>query len=236
MEKLIICLWRPEAVDGDEFRDQLLALASAQWLSNAAVRGLRLTVVDSNVATAEGRRIVAAEAPPDAVLSVWVDAVNEHGQLLQSLAPLSAAQSCYLVTESDQLVDAARPEPMACRTPGFCQVVLMQRPDHLPVAHWLDLWQGQHTAVAIETQATFAYRQNVIVRPLSENASPLSALVEESFPEAAMTSDYAFYGVENDAALAVKMNALLASCSRFLDFERIEVIPMSEYLLKPVTH
>jgi hypothetical protein len=236
LEKLIICLWRPKAVDGDDFRDQLLALTSAQWLSNGAVRGLRLTVVDSNVAAAYGRRIAAAESSPDAVLSVWVDAVNEHVKLLQSLVPLSAAQSCYLVTESDQLADAARPAPVAGRTPGFCQVVFMQRPDHLSVAQWLDLWQGQHTAVAIETQATFAYRQNVIVRPLSKNAPPLSALVEESFPEAAMTSDYAFYGVEDDAALGVKMNTLLASCSRFLDFERIEVIPMSEYLLTAVAH
>jgi hypothetical protein len=235
LEKLIICLWRPETVDGDEFRDQLLAL-SAQWLSSGAVRGLRLTVVDSDVATAEGRRIAATESAPDAVLSVWVDAVNEHASLQQNLASLSAAQSCYLVTESDQLADAERPAPVAGRTPGFCQVVFMQRPDHLSVAQWLDLWQGQHTAVAIETQATFAYRQNVIVRPLSKNAAPLSALVEESFPKAAMTSDYAFYGVEDDAALGVKMNTLLASCSRFLDFERIEVIPMSEYLLKPVAH
>jgi hypothetical protein len=236
LEKLIICLWRPKAVDGDDFRDQLLELANSQWLSSVAVRGLRLTVVDSNVATAEGRRIATADAPPDAVLSVWVDAVAEHAMLLQSLVPLSAAQSCYLVTESDQLADAARPAPIAGRTPGFCQVVLMQRPDHLSVVQWLDLWQGQHTAVAIETQATFAYRQNVIVRPLSKNAAAVSALVEENFPEAAMTSDYAFYGVEDDAGLGAKMNTLLASCSRFIDFDRIEVIPMSEYLLKSVTH
>ncbi|MEH6609422.1 MAG: hypothetical protein V7696_08630 [Halioglobus sp.] len=236
MEKLVISLWRPADVDGDTFRDQLLALAEEQWLMLTPIHGLRLTVVDSEVAAAEGRRIVAAEPPPDAVLSVWVDAVNGHVKLLQSLVPLSTAQSCYLVTESDQLADAARPAPVAGRTPGFCQVVFMQRPDHLSVAQWLDLWQGQHTAVAIETQATFAYRQNVIVRPLSKNTPPLSALVEESFPEAAMTSDYAFYGVEDDAALGVKMNTLLESCSRFLDFERIEVIPMSEYLLKTVTH
>jgi hypothetical protein len=235
LEKLVISLWSVEGVGGDEFRDQLLALARDQWLPISAVRGLRLTVVDSDVTAAEGRRITLAESPPDAVFSVWLDAVNEHTQLLQSVAELSLRQSCYLVTESDQLASAIRPAPVSGRTPGFCQVVFMQRPDHLSVTQWLDLWQDQHTAVAIETQATFAYRQNVIVRPLSENAPPLSAVVEESFPEAAMTSDYAFYGVEDDAAMAVKMNTLLASCSRFLDFERIEVIPMSEYLLNPVS-
>ena len=234
MEKLVISLWRPADVDGDTFRDQLLALAEEQWLMLTPIHGLRLTVVDSEVAAAEGRRIVAAEPPPDAILSVWLDAMTEHIGLQQSLTAVSSRHSCYLVTESDQLANAVRPDPVAGRTPGFCQVVFMRRPDHLSVEQWLDLWQGQHTAVAIETQATFAYRQNVIVRPLSENAPPISAMVEESFPEAAMTSDYAFYGVEDDAAMAVKMNALLASCSRFIDFDRIEVIPMSEYLLKPL--
>jgi hypothetical protein len=51
-----------------------------------------------------------------------------------------------------------------------------------------------------------------------------------------MTSDHAFYGVqpEDDEGLQVNLSTLLSSCARFIDFDKIDVIPMSEYVIKPL--
>ena len=81
-------------------------------------------------------------------------------------------------------------------------------------------------------ESTFGYRQNLIVRPLTETAEPHSAMIEENFPVEAMTSDHAFYAAQDDATLQANMQAMLESCARFIDFDRIDVIPMSEYLLE----
>jgi hypothetical protein len=89
--------------------------------------------------------------------------------------------------------------------------------------------------VAIDTQSTFGYRQNVLERPLSADAAPLDAMIEENFPPEAMSSDHAFYGVQagDDEGLQANLSAMLASCARFIDFDKIDVIPMSEYVIKP---
>ena len=99
-------------------------------------------------------------------------------------------------------------------------------------ADWLAVWLGSHTGIAIETQSTFAYRQNVVTRVLTEGAPEIHAVVEESFPDAAMTSPHAFYDVESDEELKARVGTMIESCARFIDFERINVMPMSDYLLK----
>ncbi len=59
--------------------------------------------------------------------------------------------------------------------------------------------------------------------------------MEENFPPEAMTSDHAFYATGGDEALLqARLKAMMDSCVRFIDFESIDVLPMSEYLLKPL--
>ena len=71
------------------------------------------------------------------------------------------------------------------------------------------------------------------VRVLGDNAVPCDAIVEEHFPPEAMASDHAFYATGGDQALLqTHMQAMMDSVARFIDFEHIDVIPMSEYLIK----
>lgn len=65
------------------------------------------------------------------------------------------------------------------RTEGFAQIAFLQRPQRLTPQEWLDIWHNHHTRVASETQATFAYVQNVVVRALSAQAPAVDAIVEE---------------------------------------------------------
>ena len=230
MEKLVMPVWRPEGTTGDEFRDTLLALAAEQLCELPAVRALRLAVADSAVSPADNKRMASFGELPDGVVSAWVDTVTHAESLQHLLERVVSKSAAYLVTESEQLVNSESVDGRG-RFPGFCQVVFLQRPDRLSQQAWLDIWQGSHTGIAIATQSTFGYRQNVIVRALAAGSAPYSAMIEENFPDQAMTSDHAFYGAPDDETLQANLTAMMESCARFIDFERIDVIPMSEYLL-----
>jgi hypothetical protein len=179
---------------------------------------------------------MAAMKPlPDGLLSVWLDAATaERATIEAALDKVVSRFHCYLVTEAEPIRNSLHPAAPGERVHGMCHVVFLQRPPRLTEDEWLAIWQGSHTRVAIDTQSTFGYRQNVIVRGLSYAAPPLHAMIEENFPEQAMASHYAFYNVEegDDEGMAKNAGAMMESVSRFIDFDRIDVIPMSEYLFK----
>jgi hypothetical protein len=236
MEKLLYPLWKASQLSGDAFRDQLLQELTPQLSALETVHGVRLCVADSAVAAAAGRRIESHAPAPDAVLSLWVDyagaAVN-----WERLIDACVDRKCgYLVVEAEPLVNQRRhPSKPGDRVYGMCHVVFMSPPATMDTEQWLALWKDSHTQIAIDTQSTFGYRQNLVVRRLSEMVVPCYAIVEENFPPEAMTSDHAFYDTGGDEALLKKnLTAMIESCSRFIDFEQIDVLPMSEYLIKPL--
>ena len=215
MQKMIFPVWKHTSQSCDDFRDLLIELLPAKMAQCSCVKNLRITVVDAAVAGAEPKRIGSRQPLPDAVISIYVDdsdsKSNNNVKLFElALQACTSRYSGYCVREFEPLKNVTHVSAYGHRTYGFCQVVFLQRPERLTQMQWLELWQGQHTQVAIDTQATFAYRQNVIERIVS--------------------GDQAFYGVSNQAQLEKNMTAMMQSCARFIDFDRIEVIPMSEYV------
>lgn len=230
MEKIMCALWCDQ--QGDSLREHLLQDLLGPLRALPYVHAVRLTVVDSAVDAAAGKRMASRDLPA-AVVSVWLDEVRRYPELLPTLAAVATRHDAYLVTESEPLVNTRHPAAPGERGFGFCQVVFLRRPAQQSVDDWLAIWQGSHTQIAIDTQDTFGYRQNVVVRALNPDAHPVHAIVEENFPPEAMTSDHAFYAAPDDETLAANMKAMMESCARFIDFEHIDVIPMSEYLSLP---
>ena len=232
MEKLIYLVWKRTGLEGDDFRDQLLGGLAPALLGRDNVRALRIAVVDRAVEEAAGKRMETCQPLPDGMVSIWLDNGGARTLIEESIATRVERFTGYLVTEAEPIVNTLHPAQPRERVYGFCQVVFLQRPPRLSEREWLAIWLGSHTQVAIDTQATFAYRQNVVVRSLCDAAPVFDAVVEESFPPEAMTSDLAFYGVSDDDALQANVGAMMEGCARFIDFDRIDVVPMSEYVLK----
>ena len=236
MEKLLYPLWKRDGESADDFRDGLLRDLAPQLSSLAGLRGLRLCVADSAVAPAEGRRMLNTASAPDAVLSLWVDDAGAAGSWESLIDARVSRRNGYQVVESEPLVNqAVHPSAPGERVHGMCHVVFFRKPAAVGRAEWLAVWQGSHTRVAIDTQSTFGYRQNVVVRELDAGSPHFDAIVEENFPPGAMDSDHAFYDTGGDEALLQqRMGEMMESCVRFIDFDSIDVIPMSEYLVKPL--
>lgn len=243
MEKLIYLIWKPPAQSSDAYRDNFIAQLAPQ-LIRAGASKLRLGIVDSDVEAAQKKRLLSAAlaTAPDAMVSFWLNSASSRLSAETILSVASQAISGYLVTESEPLANTLHTVEARQRTPGMNQVVLLRRPARLTYKEWLDTWLNQHTPIAIATQSTFGYRQNVIVRSLTEPTNKdeiaawaIDAIVEENFPPTAMTSAHAFYkaidaqGVDDDALLRKNQKEMFASVQRFIDLDQLDCLPMSEY-------
>jgi hypothetical protein len=155
----------------------------------------------------------------EAAVFLWVD--TAEGSRVASALPDpggSLRWHGYLVTEAEPLRNTSVPAGPDGRVPGFAQVVTLIRPEGLSWGEWRRLWQGAHTPVAIGTQSTFRYVQNVVFRALTAGAPPYAAIGEECFPAGAATDLHVFFdAVGDEARLARHMAAMSESCDRFMD-------------------
>ena len=231
MEKIIYLLWRDPATNANDFctavREKL-----APALRAAGARSLRLNLGDADVAKASGIRQLCMKPLPDALAQVWVDSAIAHlrAGVDAAIKAHSARHAAYLVTESVPMPNRDHPAAPGARTYGFAQVALLRKPARLSQAEWLDVWHNSHTQIAIDTQSTFEYVQNVIVRPLTADAPAIDAIVEECFPPEAMTDYKAFFDAPGDEAKFRKnLQTMITSVARFIDPGTIDVIPTSQH-------
>lgn len=113
----------------------------------------------------------------------------------------------------------------------LANVAVLRRPEELSPEDWLHRWLVDHTPVAIATQATFGYVQNVVLRPVTADAPRVDAFVEELFPSAAISDMHAFYGSGGDQAeLDDRLTRLMASVARIGADRDLDLVPSSRYV------
>ena len=228
MEKVIITLRRATA---DDAWCTALRTDVAHDLLASGVPGLAINVRDEPV-RASLMTLTTMAPPVVGFVSLWTQ--QSYGAqvdaVLDRLAQVCDEVAAYLVTES---VPLPAPETdLGERTAGLANVALLRRPAALDAETWFARWHVDHTPVAIETQSTFGYTQNAVVRALTRGAPELAAIVEELFPIEATQSLHAFFGAADDAELSDRMNRMMASTSAFGANENVDTVPTSRYVLR----
>jgi hypothetical protein len=226
VEKVILVL---RAEVGDEQWCAELRGPVAEELLDLDLPGLTVNVKDEPVRDSL-MTLSTLDPPVNAIVSIW--AQQSYGPAVTAaiarLAAISADVFGYLVTESVPLLPPVT-KP-GSRTTGLANIALLRRPPDLDEATWRHRWQIDHTAVAIETQATFGYIQNAVVRSLTPDAPVLAAIVEELFPDAAVSDLKAFFGADDDDELGRRLTRMVASTSAFGANENIDTVPTSRYV------
>jgi hypothetical protein len=234
VEKIIYTLWRDADVERERFND-IVASQLAPALVAAGALALRFNIQDEHVAAGELRRQVATRPQMEAVIQLWVHSANDRFRipldgLVRAAVPHMAA---YRILESTCIVNERHPPIPGKRTDGWSQIVFLSRPPRLTRAAWLDYWQGSHTDIGIDTQSNFEYVQNVITMPLTYAAPPYAAMVEECFPEGAMTDRRLFFdAVGDEAKFERNQRIMYDSCARFIDPGTVDCIATSQYVVK----
>lgn len=236
MEKLVYALWRDPRHKLDDFCQRIRNEIAPQ-LVECGAHGVVVNVVDEAVRGGNSPFIRSCAPQMEAFVMLWLDSANQawrqpYEDIIKSLGGRFAA---YVVSESQPLRNERCVVPVGERTPGFVQVALFQRPPRVQRDAWLDTWLGSHTRIAIDTQDTFLYVQNVVGRALHFDAPRYDAIVEEGFPLAALTDPQAFYDAVGDADRHQHHEQLMMeSCARFIDGDKLDVMPTSQYVIKPV--
>lgn len=231
MEKVICALWAPEGQSRAAFGDRLVK-ALPEALHQAGASGIRLNVRDATVAPAVPPTQPWQEPQQDAVVQFWLPSANAmfRSEVDKALAAHGARFEMWLVAESTIIPNQAHIPQPGQRTWGWSQASFIS---FLPGQSWMDSvrhWHSHHARVAIDTQSNFEYVQNIVVRPLTDNAPAYGAFVEECFPPEAMTDPHVFFdAVGDEEKFARNTKDMAESCAGFIDFGKIDIIPTSQF-------
>jgi hypothetical protein len=235
MEKIVYALWRDSATDRDRFNARLRDEIAPRLAEKA--RAVRINLQDADVLDGTSPRMACTTPQMEAVVQLWLDSAHDdvRGPFDAIIADIAARFAAWLVCESTALPNTLHPPRTGERTEGFSQIVFLGRPPRLTWEAWREIWQRDQTPVAIETQSNFEYVQNLVVRPLTYGAPQYAAMVEECFPRAALTDEAVYFDAPGDPArLADNQRRMMESCARFIDFDRIDCIPTSQFVIKPI--
>ena len=224
--KTMFALW------GDDLTTTLHAISLPERLAGLGIERLQVNIDDEPVARA--MRIATTTPAIGAIVSVWTPADGDvAGEVLGQVASvLESAAERVAGWEVEERRPIAPEEAWdGSRLDGLANVALLRRPAELSHEEWLHRWLVDHTPVAIATQGTFGYIQNVVVRPVTPDAPAVAALVEELFPSAGIDDIHAFYGSGgSDAELTERITRMMASITRFGADRDLDLVPTSRYL------
>jgi hypothetical protein len=224
MVKLSYVLWTRDG--GLRLRERLLAEEAPRLLA-AGARRLTVNVTDVDVAGGPLMPRPRAEGSVGALVSVWLDEVNDRGRVEAILRPAGTKLAGYIVTESIPRDFDRRTWADSERTPGIKQVTFFDRLPGMAHDAFIRQWHGSHTPLSLEIHPLWCYVRNVVERPVTDDAPRWLGIVEETFREVEdFTDPGRMYGsVEN-------MRRVLADVRKFIDLDTIEVYVMSEYTIR----
>lgn len=217
---------------GDDLPRRLRDDRLLRRLAAAGVRRLQLNLDDADVAPA--MRIATGE-PIGAIVSAWLAAGTTRDE--DVTVALQQATDRLAGWEVDERLPIPPPETDdGTRMDALANVAVLKRPDELERDQWLHHWLVDHTPIAMATQATFGYVQNIVTREVTTGPRQVDALVEELFPSAGMVDMHAFYGSGgDDAELHDRLTRLMTSVSR-IGFDRdLDLVPGSRYVFDLAT-
>lgn len=229
MEKLAYILWKPAATTDADFGRTLREEVARSLVDSGAAR-LSINVADEHAHEVQAARITRFDPPIAGLVTFWLQVSDDRGPQEKILSEATERLAGYLVLESVPIVNTTHTAALGERTPGTNVVACIERPERMTQDAWIAHWFGHHRQVACETQCSYAYVRNEVVRPVTADAPPWAGIVEEGFPTEAVTDPMLWYKSGGDRAVMERnLGRMLESVNAFLDIARVESNPMSEY-------
>jgi len=196
-------------------------------LAEAGATSIQVNVDDADVAPA--MRFGPGDGHGHPISGFLTVTTQDQDATLAVLTGLAEGTHVWRVTERRPLV----PPVVApgVRADSLANLAVLRRPESMSREAYLEDWIGRHTSVAIETQDTHGYIQNIVEEALTPGAPEISAIVEELFRMEGMTDIHAFYGSGGDEEeLTRRMTVLMDSVARFGAGDGLDLVPTSRYL------
>ncbi len=229
MEKLCYIAWKRSELSVDDFAACMIGQV-ADRLLELGVRGLSVNVVDEHVGQAGNLRISRFDPPIAGMVSLWLDSADDRAPVTDVLAEITERIASYLVVESVPLRNTVNAAPLRERTAGVNMIACIEKPASMDYQQWIGHWHGHHRDVALETQCTYEYVRNEVVRVLDDDGPRWNAIVEEGFPHEAAADPMVWYRANGDEArFQANLARMMESVEAFLEIDRVESNPMTQY-------
>ncbi len=229
MEKLVYLLFETSDKAGATLRADLLA--AADRLATLGASDIVVNVNDDDVTDGSGVTLGTLDPPIRAMVSFWMNNSDDRGAAEKLLSANARGIAGYLVTESVPIINTTQPSAPSARMPGVNMVTCIRKLETISRDDFFRIWYRDHKLVAQQTQSTFGYIRNTVVRPLTNAAPPFDGIVEEFFPVEALSNPKVWFAASSDAELEQNQKTMFESVRRFLDLSGIESHATSRYQL-----
>ena len=180
------------------------------------------------------------ELPPDALVSLWLDAVDQRSPYEEVLAGAAGRLAGYSVVESlyrdygGNQWSVPRYWPDGVRSPGVLTVALLEQHPEQSFEEWINRWHTRISPITEAIQPRMRYVRNAVFRPLTDGAPPFRGIVEEAWPSLEHVTDpMLFYCAEGDPdVLNAHITQMVEEISAFVDLSALRSVTMSEWILK----
>jgi hypothetical protein len=228
MEKLIYLLWKDTAKPQAAFNADLLGTVQRKLVALGAQR-LQLHVIDDTVAPGAKLRFETMKPMPSAMVSFWLNAAHARGRFELVLEEVSARIAGYAVSEATVL-PIIEAQPDGVRVPGFSQIAFFRKLPGITHEGFLNIWMRDQTRVGPQTQETFYYGQNIVVRALTVGAPPLDGIVDECYPIEALTDHLVYWRANgSEETFQANLKREMDNVARFIDGDSVSVFVASTY-------
>jgi len=194
-------------------------------IADLKVSRFQLNDISGAIEKGSHHRQVNHSFQPIGVLTLWFESLNKV-DLKKLISNLQKAFDDVWYFEVDEKV-VLNNLPIDGEN-SFTQYALISKHLNISKTVFFDYWQDMHTEIAIDTQSTFSYIQNTITQDFSQDHAPFLAIVEESFPIAALEDPAVFYNADSKEVLEINIARMMESCQKFLNFEEIIVFPTKQ--------
>lgn len=163
------------------------------------------------------------------VVTFWLDSLDDRHPLEALLADGVGDLDGYLVTESVPQRRAAQPWAPGTPSPGITHFTWFAQPSRLADDDFFRGWHEIHTPSSFDLHPRrTSYVRDTVARPITPGATPVRAIVFETFDEVA---DYAdpdrlYSGPE-------ALNRTMEELPLYADFADLNSCPLHEVIVTP---
>jgi hypothetical protein len=181
MEKIDVIVWKRDGVTPEEHAAQLIEEAAPAILTAGAAE-LAVHAADTDVDVPEPTLLMGRGAEIAAVVSIWLDSIDDRAPMLAALDTIGSRIDAYLVTESVPQRRGDRTWPDGVRSPGITHFTCFPKPSRLTDEEFYRGWHEVHTPASFRLHPRrWEYVRDAVVRPLTVDSRPLGAVVLERF-------------------------------------------------------
>jgi hypothetical protein len=239
VEKLMYLVWLAPDTEPAQARTTMIAGVGAE-LVDAGAQRLTIDVADEHAQFSPLAPPPAGEPPLHAIVSLWLDAYDYRAPFETILATAAERIAGYQVVESLYRDyggnEWAKPRDWndGTRSPGPLVVTMFPQHPDMDFETWIRFWHDRQSPMSEAIQPRTRYVRNAVFRPITDDAPPYRAIVEEAWPSIeAVTDPMQFFCANGDAdTLNANITTMMEHVTAFIPMDQMRNYPMSEWMLK----